>query len=215
MELSGLGITLRRLRREDIELVRQHRNSPEIQKRMEFRDEITREQQEKWFASIDNDNNFYFLIDWHGEAVGMIYGSKMDWNLRETGNGGIFIWEQSVLETNVPMLAALLLSDFSFIINLRRIHAYILSDNARAIAFNTGLGYQLQPGQESLYKQHYILTKHTFEDKAGKLLRILTRKHGDVYTLKLKNLSDPAEKRFADVISGLPEMQKKRLNVLY
>ena len=60
MIVRKYGITLRRLALEDIELVRQKRNSQEIRQVMHFKDEITPEMQLKWFESINNFENYYF-----------------------------------------------------------------------------------------------------------------------------------------------------------
>jgi hypothetical protein len=51
---TRFGITIGRLRRDEIEILRQRRNDPAIAQFMIFRDEITQEQQEAWFASIDS-----------------------------------------------------------------------------------------------------------------------------------------------------------------
>jgi len=64
MELSKYGVKLHRLREEDIELVRTWRNSPLIRQYMEFRDEITPEMQKEWFLSINNNENYYFIIEY-------------------------------------------------------------------------------------------------------------------------------------------------------
>jgi UDP-4-amino-4,6-dideoxy-N-acetyl-beta-L-altrosamine N-acetyltransferase len=214
MELSGLGIILRRLRKQDIEMVRAYRNSPDIQQYMEYRGEISPAEQEKWFASVDDEFNFYFIIEWEGRDVGMIYGQNTDWSTRETGNGGIFIWEKEIRETQVPIAAALLLTDFSWIIGLQKIHARVLRDNHRAIAFNKSFGYELAPGQEDIINQHYVLTREQFEKTGGRLIEILARKYGPVYTLTLDNLNDPASAKFAALHSSLEEAEKKRLRLI-
>lgn len=46
---------------------------------MEFQNEITPQMQEEWFQSINNKFNNYFLIEFNGAQVGMIYGAEVDW----------------------------------------------------------------------------------------------------------------------------------------
>ena len=58
MIIRKYGISLERLTEEDIELVRQHRNSEFIRKRMFYQKMITEEEQKKWFQSINNDFNY-------------------------------------------------------------------------------------------------------------------------------------------------------------
>jgi len=49
MKLHNYGLTLSRLTRNEIEFVRQKRNSEEVRRYMEFREEITPEMQQQWF----------------------------------------------------------------------------------------------------------------------------------------------------------------------
>ncbi len=60
MIIKGFAVTLSRLTIDDIELVRQWRNSETVRQFMEFREEITPEMQIKWFKSIDNEINNYY-----------------------------------------------------------------------------------------------------------------------------------------------------------
>jgi UDP-4-amino-4,6-dideoxy-N-acetyl-beta-L-altrosamine N-acetyltransferase len=84
VKLEGYGIVLTRLTAHDLELVRVKRNSEEVRSYMQFRDEITPEMQVKWFSSIDNEHNNYFLIHHGDEKVGMISGAEIDWTTMET-----------------------------------------------------------------------------------------------------------------------------------
>src|ERR1041385_8348137 len=109
MIIKGFGISLHRLQHDDIELVRQKRNAPNVSSFMEYREEITPEMQEKWFQSINNEKNNYFLIEYNGEKIGLIYAAEIDWEKMITGNSGIFIWDEQFRKTSVPLAAALLL----------------------------------------------------------------------------------------------------------
>ena len=101
MKLSKYGITLARLREEDTELVRQWRNSPQITQFMEYREYITPEMQQDWFKSIDNFDNFYFVIEYEGKKIGLINSSKIEWDT-VSSEGGIFLWDEQYYETFVP-----------------------------------------------------------------------------------------------------------------
>ena len=78
MKFRKYGITLTRLREDDIELVRKWRNSPGIQQYMEYREFITEEMQKKWFESINNLQNFYFIIEYENKKIGLINTSNID-----------------------------------------------------------------------------------------------------------------------------------------
>lgn len=173
MILEGYGIRLIRMREEHIELVRQHRNSANIRRFMEYRDEITPEMQLAWFKSVDNIENNYFMIETDGKFIGLINAGKIDWDKRETGNGGIFIWEVEYWETLVPLSASVLLTETSLLFGIDRSYVKILKDNPKAIAFNKQLGYELMPNQEAEYNQMYELTTDRFVGKLEKLKQMI------------------------------------------
>ncbi len=171
MEFSKYGIRLIRLKEENIELVRHWRNSPQIRQYMEYREHITPEMQKEWFRSVNNFNNFYFIIHYEGRKIGLINSSNVDWK-EVTSDGGIFIWEEEYYDTFVPVWASLCLleTDF-FIFNATRSYIRTLRDNPRAITLNTHLGYELMPGQEEVYNQRYTMTREDFEKKARKIVK--------------------------------------------
>ena len=107
MIINGFGISLERLKEKDIELVREKRNSTLVSQFMEFRGHITPEMQKEWFNSINNINNLYYIITYNNKKVGLINGAKINWEIMETASGGIFIWEEELWQTHVPLMANL------------------------------------------------------------------------------------------------------------
>ena len=106
MLIRMFGITLRRMRLQDIELVREKRNLDEVQQFMAYRNYITPEMQLMWFNSINNFDNFYYLIEYQGKTIGLLNDKKMDWQAR-TSESGLFLWDAEYLNTFVPVLASL------------------------------------------------------------------------------------------------------------
>ena len=96
MIIDSNGIKVERLREKDIELVRTWRNSQFVKQYMNFRETITPEMQMKWFKSIDNFNNLYFIIHYKNEKVGLGNIKNIDWEKRE-GEVGIFISKQKFI----------------------------------------------------------------------------------------------------------------------
>ena len=162
MIIERSGLRLIRLTEEYIELVRQKRNLPEIQLRMEYREYITPEMQREWFKKIDNVNNNYFIIEKNSKLIGMINGANSEWDKGITNNGGIFIWDNEYLESVEVLQASLLLTDLGYYFGIQRNYIRILKDNARAIAFNKAIGYRLVSGQEQNYNQLYELTPDSY-----------------------------------------------------
>lgn len=213
MIITGFGIVLVRLQHHDIEMVRQHRNSSAISQYMEFRKEISKEEQEKWFASIDNKFNNYFLINYKGDQIGLIYGADIDWGNKTTGNGGIFIWNEKVLETQAPLAASLLLTEISFLLGQERTYIKVMRDNPRAISYNLNLGYEILPGQEDVLNQRYVLTKENYYLKAGRFRKPFVRMYGENFTLLIDHPAHEAEINIKEVYQNTAEENKARLKL--
>ncbi len=208
MIISGYGIVLRRLTIEDIELVRQHRNSERIQQYMEYRQEITAEQQLTWFNSINNIHNNYFVIEHQGKKVGLIYGADINWETKTTGNGGIFIWDATYWETATPTASSFLLTDTSILLGLEKTYIKVLSTNQRAIEFNKSLGYQLLPNQDGILNQQYVLNIEDYK-KVRSTLRQRLFKPSDYATLTINfNDTDSIDQFYVELIAKQPEENK-------
>lgn len=183
MIIRGYGIELIRLKEEDIELVRQKRNSPEIQNTMEYRDTITVEMQKSWFDSIDNIHNHYYIIKYDGMKCGLINGAQVDWDAGITRSGGIFIWEKSALESHVTTGASILLTRTSFLLGLHSTFIKILRNNTKAIQYNHNLGYEILENQEALINQEYVLRLENFNKKTQQLQEQLSNTFGKTITI--------------------------------
>lgn len=174
MKYTKFGVTIERLKEQDIELVRQWRNSPQVAERMEYREFITPEMQKEWFKSISNLNNFYFVIIYQGEKIGVINVKEIDWKSRKL-ESGIFIPDEKYWGTFVPSIVSIMLTQMFFrIFGWDHYYAHILRDNHRAIQYNRSLGYELCEGQEEVENQLYVLKKEVFEAKSKKLVKALT-----------------------------------------
>lgn len=162
MEISGYGVTLRRLTEDKIEMVRNWRNDPKIQQYMEFRDYITPEMQKKWFESIDNDNNYYFIIVYKDKEIGLINIKDVDYNKRE-GEAGVFIYDDEFLNTDISYRAHIALFDFFYEkLDMRTIVSHILYDNDRAVRFAQFLGSKKSEFQDLVDNVRYELRREDF-----------------------------------------------------
>ncbi|QGQ98479.1 GNAT family N-acetyltransferase [Paenibacillus psychroresistens] len=162
MIIEENGIRLLRLTEEHIELVRNWRNDPKISQFMEFRDFITEEMQKKWFLSIDNKENYYFLIEYKHQLIGLTEIKKINFT-DHSAEAGIFIYSEEYLNSMIPFQVTLSLLDFAFnYLNIVFINSYILKSNKRAIRFNKALGFVMLDAQEAIEKQHYRLFKDNF-----------------------------------------------------
>lgn len=140
--LENYDVRLIRLTEDKIEMVRNWRNDPKISQYMEYRETITPEMQAKWFESINNNDNLYYIIEFKGEEIGLINIKDID-NINKTGESGVFIYSDKYLNTDISYRAHLILFDYYFIdLCYCELHAHILESNKRASRFVEFLGYK-------------------------------------------------------------------------
>jgi hypothetical protein len=198
MKLFKYGITLERLKQEDIELVRQWRNSDPVRLNMEYREFISPEQQLKWFKSVDNLQNNYLMIHYKGEKIGLLNDKNVNWETR-TSESGLFLGRTEFYATFVPYLVSVAGIEATFyFLNWNKQFAHILRSNSNAIRYNTQLGYRLCEGQENVENQKYEMTRERFELAAGKIRKAV--KQLAVGDAIISLLLEPA-----DFISGIAQ----------
>ena len=168
--LEQFDVRLIRLCEADLELVRNWRNAAHVVNQMIYREFITEEMQQKWFQSINNAENYYFIIEFEGTKVGLINAKNYSTE-NGFGEGGIFIGEKEYEHSFAAVYASLTLLNFVFYmmqsIDVSRIR--ILRENARAIQYNKLLGYELLPNQENEENQLFELSKERYKKVGLKL----------------------------------------------
>jgi UDP-4-amino-4,6-dideoxy-N-acetyl-beta-L-altrosamine N-acetyltransferase len=173
MKIEKYGIVLHRLSSEYLELVRTWRNSHDVSQFMEYREYITADMQHKWFTKINNENNFYFLIETDGKFVGLVNLKDINYS-EKTAESGIFIAESKYRATIFATIATIICIDFAFYeLKLKQITAHILRDNLEAINYNKSLGMKLQANQENNYNQLYFLEKENYNLRIKKIRNFL------------------------------------------
>jgi len=169
MLIRNFGITLSRLTLEDIELVRYWRNSKDISRFMEYKKFITEDQQKKWFNSLNPLCDFYFLINWNGQKVGLIHSSAINWN-DKTAHAGLFVWDKNYIATHIPVLASLaMLECFFEKFNIQKYFAKVGRGNSVAIRYNAALGFTQHEKSVMSDFDFYVLEKNTYYKTSQKL----------------------------------------------
>lgn len=168
MRIERYGIVLESLGHDHLEMVRLWRNQDFVRTNMQFKELLSRSDQERWFNSLDQSKNLYWVIRYNDYPIGLIHIKNID--LEEAkGEAGIFIGEPSYLEMPQPMLAILLMMELGFsVLKLKTLLAKIKSGNFHAIRFNERLGYQLIPGQPEGF-QYYQVNEGRFQEVTEKL----------------------------------------------
>ena len=176
--IERYGIVLRRLTAADIELVRRWRNDATVNQYMEYREYITAEMQKKWFHSINNDNNLFYVIEYKGEKIGLISTFAIDWNKRQA-ECGIFVWAKKYWQSVVPVYAVLAMLDINFLVlDFDKFNVKIHDKNIRAKTYNKMLGYELVGNQGNSVFKHYFLTKESYLLKSKKMRRMAAKLNG-------------------------------------
>lgn len=161
--IESYGIRLVRLTEEKIELVRQWRNNPKISQYMEYREYITVDMQKKWFKKISNDNNFFFLVVVNNKEIGLVDIKDIDY-VRNCGESGIFLWDDSFLGKQISYRSLLALHDFAFdTLHLSLLISHILDNNVRSQKSYMSLGFVLNEKLEGVRLQKYTLTREEHE----------------------------------------------------
>ena len=173
MKFFKYGITLERMKEEDIELVRQWRNSDPVNRNMNYREIISPEQQREWFHSINNINFHYVVIHYRGEKIGLLNDKNIDWDTRSSETG-IFIGRPGLFNTFVPYLVSVAgIETMFYFLGWSRQYAHVLRSNTNAIDYNLQLGYKLCEGQEGIDHQRYEITRESFDQTAGKIRKMI------------------------------------------
>lgn len=166
--LNDYGVVLRRLTHDKIEMVRQWRNSKEIRSTMFYQDEITPEMQQNWFRKVDNDRNWYFIIEFRGEDVGVINVKDIDYEAG-TGETGIFIHAQKYLGTDIAYRAHLVMFDFIFnTLGLTSTISHIRPENEKAIRFALFLGADPDESSSTEAVSVYIITADGYRNNRNR-----------------------------------------------
>lgn len=157
LELTNYDITLRRLTADKIELVRNWRNDPKIQETMLYREYITSEMQQRWFAKVDNDLNYYFIIVYKGEEIGLINVKDIDYT-NHCGESGVFIYEDRYRGTDIAYRAHLVMFDYIYeVLGLKYTYSHILNNNPKAFRFIEFIGGKKVADKSSEEVSYYIL----------------------------------------------------------
>lgn len=190
MIVSRYGVRLIKLREEHIELLRTWRNAEKIARFMEYREHITPEMQQRWYESLKPESDFYFMIEYHGNLVGMIHASGIDWK-EGRGEAGLFIYEDRYLSTYTPVLASLCMVDLFFgVLTLERLHAKVMRNNPIAAAYNARLGFKLLPGQEEQEYQMFELTKANYYHATESLRNKAIAVEGNGFSLEITQYTE-------------------------
>ena len=171
--LSQYDVRLIRVQAEHLTLILRWRNNDWVRKNMFVQDILKEKDQLAWFNSINNASNYYFIIEYLGEKVGLIHAKNFS-EEDGIGEGGIFIGEYDYLETWASVMASICLLNFIFAkTNINRSMVRVQAHNRRAISYNLKLGYKID--YEDANELRMILDKEDFLCKTTLLKSVLSK----------------------------------------
>lgn len=214
MIIKKYNIKLTRLSENDIELLRVKRNSKEIRERMVYQEEISQEEQKKWFDSIDNIYNLYLLIHFEGEVIGIINGKNADFKTK-TSEGGIFIWDEKHINTLIPSLCSVIMHDYNFYVcEFEKTFIKVLKNNSAAIKFNKMFGYEIL--DENTPNDYYdcVLTRDRYINRIEKYRKAIANMYQDYGELIIEDFSfsNVSDEDLIRLYTPLPNYLKEKLN---
>lgn len=170
--LNKYNILLEPLNSTTLETLRLWRNSASVAQFMEHKKEISKEEQQLWYANIDPTKEFYFIIKKDLLAIGMIHINKINCESK-SAEVGLFIGENNFQGTGIAFGASLNLLDFAFDeLNLTEVFAKVNSANKNAIRYNSFLGFTEEYALNIDFTM-WKLTHETYKKNKGKIEKSL------------------------------------------
>jgi RimJ/RimL family protein N-acetyltransferase len=188
--LKGTYTRLRVLDEADAEYVRRLRNSPAVANFFQSRHFISDVQQREFVAALARTTERIFFIAERLPAhtpFGVYCLQEID-HRNQRAELGFFLDEAAQATGVEGFEAAYLLLDYAFgYLNLHKVWAEVLPENARGIRFEEGLGMQREAvRQQHLYYEGdfhdlliYALFRSDFYDKLAPTLRPFRRDRGE------------------------------------
>ena len=152
---------------------------------MFYKGEITKDMQQEWFESIDNEQNFFFLIQLKNIPVGLINISSIDWE-NKTAYTGLYIYDDRFLATDTPVMASLAMLDVFFLLfDIQSVYAKVKGNNNAAHNYNSSLGFSRTKKIEYGLGYEYILQKEIYLLETKQLRNAAIRLKGNETIVEL------------------------------
>ena len=147
-----MDIQLTKLTLEDIELVRNWRNSKEVAPYMYTEEHITAEDQEKWFQGLNEDTTRYWIISYQGKKLGTVYITGINRTLQSC-YWGFYLGDSSVRGVGVGAKVEYKVLEYVFgELNLNKLRCEVFVENDKVIKMHEKFGFR----REAYYREHCI-----------------------------------------------------------
>lgn len=145
-------ICLRKLTIEDIELVRNWRNSKEVASYMYTENHITREEQEEWFKSINPETSRYWIIKYDNQKLGLASLSGIS-PVFQSCFWAFYLGDTSVRGAGIGAKVEYNVLEYVFDeLQLNKLRCEVFVSNDRVINMHEKFGFR----REAYYREHCI-----------------------------------------------------------
>jgi UDP-4-amino-4,6-dideoxy-N-acetyl-beta-L-altrosamine N-acetyltransferase len=171
--IEKFGIQLEPLTLDTAMIVRQWRNSPKVSQFMDFKEQISEEQQIRWFENTVRSENKYFILKQNSISIGLIHLDRFN-EIYKSAFAGLFIGNESFEGTGIAFKASIALLEYAFEeLKLKKVFAKVHQNNGAAIAYNSNLGFEFDGTESDLFLRLKI-TPDSFYEYRTKLMNLLS-----------------------------------------
>lgn len=158
-----MGVTLRRIREEDLAMIMDWRMDPEITKYMNTNPKLTLEGQKKWFAKICEDSDVsYYMILVDGQEAGVLNLTGLE---RDDGVLGwaYYVGEKKLRSLKTAITLELGVYDYIFdTLHKKALISDVFTLNKGVIQLHLMCGAQIQKEKKNHVEKEGILYDVTF-----------------------------------------------------
>lgn len=177
MKIENFGITLKRLSYENLDDLLIWRNSDDVRLFMDYQKIIEYEDHLKWFESVNNEYNYYFIAYCEDQPFG-VYNIK-DIKINESeksAEAGSFLISRKFWGSDLAIRGSFVLLLFAFeYLKLKTLTSKVIKTNEKALYYNKDIGFQIVSNK--FYENAYslALTSDRFWGKNKNLLKYLEK----------------------------------------
>lgn len=146
-------IKLVRLGKEDLELVRNWRNSEDVTKYMYNESYITEEQQKHWFENVNNsDKSIYWIVEYNEKKLGLASITGIDKTLQSC-YWAFYLGDTSVRGGGIGAKVEYNVIEYVFsVLGLNKLRCEVFISNDKVIKMHEKYGFR----REAYYREHCI-----------------------------------------------------------
>jgi len=148
-----IDVVLKKLDINDIELVRNWRNSSEVSKYMYTDFHISKDQQENWFQKINNDNScIYWIIEYENKKIGLVSITEIN-SVFSSCSWAFYLGDTSLRGLGIGGKIEYKVIDYVFnVLKLNKLKCEVIVSNEKVIKMHEKFGFR----REAYYREHFI-----------------------------------------------------------